>query len=175
MAKKRLSMRKVREVLRLKHSGLSIRAIARACSIGKETVREYLCRASEAGLSWPLSEELSDEALEQQLFTSVIKIYGKRSCPNWALIHQELRRKGVTRKLLWTEYKEGNSDYYGYSQFCELYSQWAKKLFPSMRIAHKAGEKLFIDYAGLTMVYTDPSSGDEKEEGVYFCSDMGSQ
>jgi len=92
MAKKRLSMRKVREVLRLKHSGLSIRSIARACSIGKETVREYLCRASEAGLSWSLSEELDDEALEQRLFPSVIKIYGKRSCPNWALIHKELRQ-----------------------------------------------------------------------------------
>jgi len=142
MAKKRLSMRKVREVLRLKHLGLSIRAIARACSIGKETVREYLCRASEGGLCWPLPEELDDEALEQQLFPSVIKIYGKRSCPNWELIHQELRKKGVTRKLLWTEYKEENSDYYGYSQFCELYSQWVKKLIPSMRITHKAAREV---------------------------------
>ncbi|UCC38784.1 MAG: hypothetical protein JSV96_13305 [Candidatus Aminicenantes bacterium] len=78
MAKKRLSMRKIREVLRLKHSGLSIRALARACSIGRETVREYLRRASEAGLNWPLPDELSDESLEQPLFPSVIKIYGQR-------------------------------------------------------------------------------------------------
>jgi len=99
MAKKRLSMRKTREVLRLRHSGLSIRAIARACSIGRETVREYLYRASEAGLSWPLPHELSDKALEQQLFPSVIKIYGQRSRPDWVLIHQELRKKGVTRRL----------------------------------------------------------------------------
>jgi len=82
MAKKRLSMRKIREVLRLNHSRLSIRAIARACSIGRGTVREYLCRASEAGINWPLSEELSDEALEQELFPSIIKLYGQRSCPN---------------------------------------------------------------------------------------------
>ncbi|MCJ7579329.1 MAG: hypothetical protein MUP98_02215 [Candidatus Aminicenantes bacterium] len=87
-------MQKVRELLRLNHSGLSFRAIARACSIGRESVREYLSRASEAGLSWPLPRELDDEALEQQLFPSVIKIYGKRSYPNWALIHQELRKKG---------------------------------------------------------------------------------
>ena len=167
MAKKRLSMRKVREVLRLNHSGLSIRAIARACSIGRESVREYLCRASEAGLSWPLPEELDDQALEQQLFPSVIKIYGKRSCPNWALIHKELRRKGVTRRLLWTEYKEEDSGYYGYSQFCELYRRWSKNLNPSMRIPHKAGEKLFVDYAGLTMVYTDPSSGEEKKAYIF--------
>ena len=101
-------MRKVREVLRLNHSGLSVRAIARACSIGRESVREYLCRASEAGLSWPLPEELDDKALEQQLFPSVIKIYGKRSCPNWTLIHEELRRKGVTRRLLWTDLKSNH-------------------------------------------------------------------
>jgi transposase len=157
MAKKRLSMRKVREVLRLNHSGLSIRAIARACSIGREAVREYLCRASEAGLSWPLPDGLSDQALEQHLFPSVIKIYGKRSCPNWALIHQDLRKKGVTRKLLWREYKEEQKDPYGYSQFCELYRQWAKKLMPSMRMTHKAGEKLFVDYAGLTMAYRTPT------------------
>jgi transposase len=167
MAKKRLSMRKVREVLRLKHSGLSIRAIARACSIGRETVREYLCRASEAGLSWPFHDELSDEELGQRLFPSVIKIYGKRICPNWELIHKELRKKGVTRKLLWTEYKEEDTECYGYSQFCELYSQWAKNLIPSMRIAHKAGERLFVDYAGLTMAYTDPSSGEEKKAYIF--------
>jgi len=167
MAKKRLSMRKIREVLRLKHSGLSIRAIARACSIGRESVREYLCRASETGLSWPHSDELSDEELERQLFPSVIEIYGKRNCPNWALIHKELRKKGVTRQMLWTEYKEETPDHYRYSRFCDLYREWTKNLTPSMRIAHKAGEKLFVDYAGLTMLYRDPSSGEEKKAYIF--------
>ena len=167
MAKKRLSMRKIREVLRLKHSGLSIRAIARACSIGRETVREYLCRASEAGLGWPLSDELSDEELESQLFPSVVKIYGKRNCPNWALVHKELRKKGVTRHLLWTEYKEETPDHYRYSRFCDLYREWTKNLNPSMRIPHKAGERLFVDYAGLTMLYRDPSSGEEKKAYIF--------
>jgi transposase len=167
MAKKRLSMRKIREVFRLRHSGLSIRAIARACSIGRETVREYLYRASEAGLSWPLPHELSDKDLEQQLFPSVIKIYGQRSSPDWVLIHQELRKKGVTRRLLWEEYRQEEKDYYRYSQFCELYRRWAKNLSPSMRLAHKAGEKLFVDYAGLTMCYTDRSTGAEKKAYIF--------
>ncbi len=167
MAKKRLSMRKIREVLRLKHSGLSIRAIARACSIGRETVREYLNRASEAGLSWPLPDELSDKDLEQQLFPAVIKIYGQRSSPDWVLIHQELKKKGVTRRLLWEEYRQEEKDYYRYSQFCELYRRWAKSLSPPMRLPHKAGEKLFVDYAGLTMCYTDRSTGEEKKAYIF--------
>jgi len=105
-------MRKIREVLRLKHSGgLSIRAIARACSVGKETVREYLCRASEAGIGWPLPEGLGDEELEKRLFPSVLKEAGKRT-PDWALVHQELRKKGVTRQLLWTEYKEEDPSFW---------------------------------------------------------------
>ena len=167
MAKKRLSMRKIREVLRLNHSGLSIRAVARACSIGRETVREYLCRASEADLGWPLPDELSDEELERRLFPSVVKIYGKRNCPNWALVHKELRKKGVTRHLLWREYKEETPNHYRYSRFCDLYREWTKNLTPSMRIPHKAGERLFVDYAGLTMCYTDPSSGEVKKAYIF--------
>ncbi|MGB2906057.1 MAG: IS21 family transposase [Candidatus Aminicenantaceae bacterium] len=167
MAKKRLSMRKIREVLRLKHSGLSVRAIGRACSVGRETVREYLCRAQEAGIGWPLPEGLDDEELERRLFSAVLKRSDKRSCPNWALVHQELRKKGVTRQLLWTEYKEEAPDFLGYSQFCELYRRWGKQLHPTMRVVHKAGEKLFVDFAGLTMAYTDPSNGEVKKAYVF--------
>jgi transposase len=168
MARKRLSMRKIKEVLRLKHAGgLSTRAIARACSIGKETVREYLCRASEAGIGWPLPEGLDDEELERRLFSSVLKCTDKRRCPNWALVHQELRKKGVTRRLLWQEFKEEDPDFLGYSQFCELFRRWGKELHPSMRVPHKAGEKLYVDFAGLTMSYTEPSSGEVKKAHVF--------
>ena len=168
MARKRLSMRKIKEVLRLKHAGgLSTRAIARACSIGKETVREYLCRASEAGIGWPLPEGLDDEELERRLFSSVLKCTDKRRCPNWALVHQELRKKGVTRQLLWQEFKEEDPDFLGYSQFCELFRRWGKQLHPSMRVPHKAGEKLYVDFAGLTMSYTEPSSGEVKKAHVF--------
>jgi len=101
------------------------------------------------------------------LFPSVMKL-GKRSThPNWALIHKDLRRKGVTRKLLWIEYKEEDPDFYSYSQFCEFYNRWSGKLNPMMRINHKAGEKLFVDYAGLTMVYTNALTGEEKKAYVF--------
>ena len=160
-------MRKIREVLRLKHAGLSTRAIARACSIGRETAREYLCRASEAGIGWPLPEGLDEEELEERLFPSVLKISGKMNSPNWIMVHKELRKKGVTRQLLWTEYREEDPDFLGYSQFCELYHRWSRQLDPMMRIPHKAGEKLYVDFAGLTMSYTNPSNGEVKKAYVF--------
>jgi transposase len=168
MAQKRLSMRKIQEILRLKHeAGLSNRAIARACSISKETVKEYLAKASEAGLGWPLNEEMSEEALESLLYPPLIQVEGRRPVPDWAEVHQELKRKGVTRRLLWLEYKENESESLGYSQFCELYKRWAKTLDPVMRLAHKAGEKLFIDYAGLTIPYVNQTTGEQKKADVF--------
>jgi hypothetical protein len=100
MARTRLSMQKIREALRLKASGLSYRAIARVCLIGKETVREYLGRAAEAGLSWPLPEGISEEELERRLFPDALDTSRKEAEPDWALVHRELRKKGVTRELL---------------------------------------------------------------------------
>lgn len=107
MARKRLSMRKIKDVLRLKAGGLSHRAIARSCLIGKETVREYLVRAAEAGVSWPLPEGLGEEELEHRLFPHELKSFRKAAEPDWSKVHQELRKKGVTRQLLWKEYREG--------------------------------------------------------------------
>ena len=169
MARKRLFMRKIKEILRLRwDSGLSIRGIAKSCSVGRETVREYLRRASEAGLSWPLPDGMSDTDLEYQLFPSVgILTYRERKPPDWAKIYQELTRKGVTRKLLWREYCEGEENSYSYSQFCELYSHWAKHLNPVLRLHHKGGEKAFIDYAGLTIPYRDAKTGDQHQAQVF--------
>jgi transposase len=168
MAQKRLSMRKIQEILRLKHeAGLSNRAIARACSISKETVKEYLAKASEAGLGWPLNEEMSEEALESLLYPPLIQVEGRRPVPDWAEVHQELKRKGVTRRLLWLEYKENESESLGYSQFCELYKRWAKTLDPVMRLAHKAGEKLFVDSAGLTIPYVNQTTGEQQKADVF--------
>jgi len=92
-------MRKIKEVLRLKQAGLSNRAIGRACAIGKETVREYLRRATEAGVGWPLPEGLTEEELDRKLFPHEIRLGGQRREPDWAEIHRELRKKGVTRRL----------------------------------------------------------------------------
>jgi len=169
MARKRLSMRKIKEALRLKAAGLSCRAIARSCLIGKETVREYLGRAAEAGLSWPLPEGLSEEELESRLFPLGPDTSRKEAAaePDWALIHSELRKKGVTRQLLWEEYRLGVPQGYSYSQYCERYRRWTKILNPVLRMPHKAGEKMFVDYAGVTVPYTNHETGDDREAQVF--------
>jgi len=142
-------MRKIREVLRLKwECGLPNRAIARSCSISHSTVGEYIQRATAAGLSWPLPADLDEDTLFRRLFPAPSEPAARTiPCPDWSVIHTDLRRKGVTLRLLWVEYREAHPDGFGYSQFCELYRRWAKRLKPSMRQTHKAGEKLFVDYA----------------------------
>ena len=141
MAAKRLPMRKLREVLRLKHErGLSHRAIARACGIGAATVASYVGRARRTGLHWPLPEDLDDTGLEARMFPAP-EAGRERIPPELTWIHQELKRTGVTLHLLWEEYLACQPDGYRYSQFCDLYRRWAKKLKPSMRQPHRAGEK----------------------------------
>ena len=174
MAQRRLSMRKIREILRLKHeAGLSNRAIARACSIGKETVREYLGRAAEAGLNWPLGDGFSEETIERLLYPPAIQAQEESRVPDWAEIDRELRKKGVTRRLLWMEYKEAEPRPLSYSQFCDLYDRWAKSLDPVMRMTHKAGEKLFIDYAGLRIPYVCRMTGEPGEASVFVATFVG--
>lgn len=169
MTQERLTMRKIREVLRLKwECGLKNRAIARSCSISHSTVSEYLQRAKAAGLSWPLPADLDEDALFLLLFPTPSHPNSKIiPCPDWSLIHTELRRKSVTLRLLWVEYREAHPDGYGYSQFCELYRQWAKRLKPSMRLSHKGGEKLFVDYAGQTVPIVDPHSGEVRQAQIF--------
>jgi transposase len=169
MAQERLTMRKVAEVLRLKwECRLSNRAIARSCSISHSTVAEYLRRAQEAGLIWPLPADLTEDTLYELLFPRPPQSSARiTSCPDWSVIHSELRKKGVTLRLLWVEYREAHPEGYGYSQFCALYREWAKHLKPSMRLSHKGGEKLFVDYAGQTVPIVDPNSGEVREAQIF--------
>jgi len=162
-------MRKIREVLRLKlDCGLSKRAIARSCNIAHSTVREYLGRAETAGLSWPLPDDLDDEALSKLLFPTPAQTSSRIiPCPDWSVIHTELRKKSVTLRLLWVEYREEHPDGYGYSQFCEHYRCWAKQLKPSMRLSHKGGEKAFVDYAGQTVPVVDPETGEVRQAQIF--------
>lgn len=155
-------MRKIREVLRLKHAhNCSERAIAASCSIGRTTVAEYLRRAAGAGLTWPLPEDLDDAQLEQLLFPPIPKAgEDLRPLPDWEYIHKELRRKGVTRFLLWQEYKADHPAGIQYSQFCDRYLRWQGRQDPVMRQVHTAGEKLFIDYAGHKVGITDRATGE---------------
>ena len=162
MATKRLPMRHIREILRLKYEQqLSHRGIAGACGVSLGTVSEYLGRARRAGLGWPLPEDLDDRALEAQLFPPVASASGERVRPDLEHVHQELKRVGVTLHLLWEEYRGAHPDGYGYSRFCEIYRGWAKKLKPSMRQAHRAGEKVFIDFSGKRPHWRNPQTGDE--------------
>jgi transposase len=169
MSQVRLSMRKIEEILRLKfEAGLSHRAIAQSCAVSPSTVSEYITHAQAAGLSWPLPEGLSAERLDALLFPQRAPAPGRRiPAPDWAELHKELRRKSVTLSLLWGEYRQAHPEGYGYSQFCHHYRQWAKQLKPMMRQKHKAGEKLFIDYAGQTVPVVEPQTGEIRQAQIF--------
>lgn len=169
MAQERLTMRKIAEVLRLKwECGLSNRATARSCSISHSTVAEYLRRAQEAGLRWPLPADMGEDSLYELLFPKTPQSSTRViPCPDWSVVHTELRKKAVTLRLLWVEYREAHPDGYGYSQFCTLYREWAKHLKPSMRLSHKGGEKVFVDYAGQTILIFNPHTGEVHEAEIF--------
>jgi transposase len=154
-------MRKITEVLRLKwDQQLSNRQIAQSCSLSHSTVGEYLLRAQQAGLSWPLSADLHETAIERLLFCATTKSSSdRRKMPAMYDLYQQLHKKRVTLQLLWQEYKEVNPDGYQYSQFCRLYRQWVQTLDVCLRQEYRAGEKLFVDYAGQTIPIQDPLTG----------------
>ena len=174
MAARRLSMRKIKEVLRLHNDvGLSARQIAKSCAIARSTVEEYLHRAQRAGLTWPLSSELDDAQLENLLFPPTPPIASeKRHMPPMDYLYQELKKKGVTLQLLWCEYKQANPEGYQYSQFCKLYQSWVDKLDVCLRQQYRAGEKLFVDYAGQTIPVQNPLIG-QIQEAYLFVATLG--
>ena len=175
MPAKRLSMRKIKEVLRLKFElQLKNREIARSCSIPHSSVANYLRRAGAAGLTWPLPPELDDAALEQRLLGETVRPAARDIAPpNFASIHQELcHHRHMTLQLLWQEYKQDHPDGYQYSRFCELYHRWARQLDLVLRQEHRAGEKLFVDHAGQTVPIVDPHTG-QSQEAVIFVAVLG--
>jgi transposase len=163
-------MRKIKEVLRLKFElGLGNRQIARSCSINHSTVADYLRRAVAAGLDrWPLPADVDETALEARLFPARSTLAAVRPMPDWATIHDELRRnKHVTLQLLWQEHKQSNPEGHSYSRFCELYQQWSGKLDVVLRQEHRAGEKLFVDYAGAKVPIVDAKTGTIQEASIF--------
>jgi len=159
-------MRKIKEILRLKYGcGLSHRDIAQSCRMAQSTVTLYLQRAKDAGLTWPLGEELTEEDLNIRLFPSRPEPFVRlpaKPLPDFARVHEELRthqKVNLTLDLIWREYKEQYPDGYSYSQFCERYRGWRSRLDLSMRQSHKAGEKVFVDYGeGLCLIH--PTTGE---------------
>lgn len=171
----RLSMRRIRDVLRLKYEqGLSERAIASALGISNGVVNGYLKRARFAGLTWPVPLTLDDDSLELLLFPAPkpASQSDHRPVPDWGQVEKELRRRSVTRLLLWEEYRTGNPDAFGYTWFCTSFEAWKGSVRPSMRQTHSGGEKVFVDFAGDSFDIFDPLTG-EAQPMKLFVAAMG--
>jgi transposase len=166
----RVSMRYMREILRLGSAGISKHEIARRTGLAPSTVRETLKRFEVAGLVWPLPDDVMDATLEAKLYKNAGTKQGHRRQvePDWAVIHRELKRKHVTLSILWDEYIERHPDGYRYSRFCDLYRSFEGKLSVTMRQAHPGGEKLFVDYAGdRAPVVIDRLTGEIREAWIF--------
>jgi transposase len=176
MPQEGLSMRKIREVLRLRDLGLLQHEIARSCSISQPTVNRYLQRASAAGLSWPLPEDCDDRRLDELLFRAGPERgspHVHRASVDFAEIHRQRQsNKYVSLQLLWEEYHQSQPEGYRYSQFCELYRQWRRKQDVALRQEHRAGEKMFVDWAGGTIPIYDRESG-KAEPASLFVAALG--
>jgi len=171
MPTERLSVRRIRDLLRLKYAQrLSERAIALSLGLGKSTVGGYLARAGQAALSWPLPSELDDDSLGLLLFPSpTMASRLNRSVPDWAVMDVQLRRPGVTRALLWEEYRASAPDGFGHAWFYEHFDAWKGRVCPTSHLwcacsatrqTHVGGEKVFVDFAGDTINVIDPATGE---------------
>lgn len=163
-------MRKIKDILRLHHEArLSNRAIAKAMNIGYGTVVDYLKRAQQAEVGWPLPVEMQERDLGRLLFPTQPATGQRRFAePDYPNVHQELKGKGVTKQLLWQEYRQQHpDDGYSYAQFCHRYLEWLGCQRRSMRQVHRAGEKLFVDYCGPTMPVVNPDSGEVRTAQIF--------
>ena len=162
MAQRKLSMRKIREALRLHYdAGLGVRAVSRSLKASPSTVREYLVRAKLQGLTWPLAAESL-----RRLYPTLAQSSRTLPPPDWSKVHRELRRKGVTLALLWEEYKTVHPQGMQYGWFCARYRAWSAKVDVVMRQEHRAGEKMFVDYAGHTVGVVNRDTGELREAQV---------
>jgi transposase len=168
-AKRELSMRQLRHLLRLHHGGVSAREMGRRLGVARSTIQDNLKRAAAAGLAWPLADDVTDEVLEQRVFGRAGAATGqrRRAEPDWAALARELKRPGVTMMILWEEYREINQSGYGYSRFCDLLRGFERRLNPVMRQHHVAGDKAFVDYSGKRIGIADPETGEIREAEIF--------
>lgn len=168
-AKRGLTMRQLRQMLRLLHDGVSAREVGRQLGVARSTVQDNLERAKKAGLAWPLAPDLTDDVLEQRLFSKAGYIPGvrRRPEPDWATLAREMKRPGVNLQVLWEEYRDIHRDGYGYSRFCDLFREFERRLSPVMRQHHVAGDKLFVDYSGKKVGIVDPATGVVREAEIF--------
>lgn len=169
-------MRKIQEIMR-QHFELhrSNREIGRSLNISAGTVSNYICRAKSAGIEWPAASKFTELELTNKLFMPAQNQKQKRVMPDWEWVHAELRKKGMTLMLLWREYRETQPDGVAYSRFCLHYQRYVKQITPVMRQVHKAGEKAFVDYAGMSVPWLDPTTGEIHDAQVFVGSLGASQ
>lgn len=160
-------MRKIREVLRFAHAGLSARQIAASVGIARSSVAECLRRAEAAGVTWPLPDDIDEGTLSRRLYPPAKPSKFERPLIDFAMVQRELRRRDMTLYLLWQEYKERNPEGYQYSRYCDLYRAWLGKVDVVMRQEHRAGEKLFVDYAGQTAAIVDRRTGEVRQAQIF--------
>ena len=157
-------MTNYREILRLSSLQYSQRTIESMAYCSRHTVRDVLQAASERGVSWPLPDDITNAELEQLLFPNKHKASSQYAEPDYPYIHRELARSGVTLTLLWEEYcakchKTGQKPYMS-TQFGERYRRWARITKATMRIQHKPGDAMQVDWAGDTIPIQDPVTGE---------------
>ncbi len=168
MAGKGISMRKTKEILRLKFvNQLSFRQIARACQLSKTTAKEYVERAEKVGLTIEKIQTLSEDEIEKLLFPESGATPSSRPLPDWEEVHLELKKKGVTLQGLWEEYREQHPDGLSYSRFHELYQKYSNTVDAVMRQTHRGGEKLFVDYSGKTIEIVDSTTGEIQQAEIF--------
>jgi hypothetical protein len=160
-AKRELTMRQIRQMLRLARDGVSAREIGRTLGVARSTIQDNLKRAAVAGLAWPLAGDLTDAVLEQRLFAyaGVKRGFRRRAEPDWGSLACELKRPGVNLMVLWEEYRAVDPAGYGYSRFCDLFREFERRLSPTMRQDHPAGDKVFVDYSGKKIMIVDRAPG----------------
>ena len=164
MARRPVSMHKTKEILRLKYElGLTNRQIAASLNLSHTCVDQHLHQAQQAGIGWPLPADLDDAQLRQRLrATEPLPPEPKRYLPPMVEVHRELQRKGVTLQLVWEEYRRVHPDGYAYTQFWEYYRRFCSQLEPALRQHHPAGERMFVDWAGLTIPLVNPQTGQSR-------------
>ena len=171
MPQRRMSMRRIKEVLRLDWiGGLSQREIARSVRMSKTGVANVVCRAKAAGLDWQRASGMTDDELEALLYPEPQGVPGgRRAAPDWEEVYRELtQHRHVTLQLLWEEYRAGaTGPTYSYSRYCELYQRWKRRLNVTMRQSWRAGERLFVDYAGDTVAIVDRKTGEVREAQLF--------
>lgn len=164
-------MRKIREILRLRYEGgLSIRQINASTKVSVRTISKLLSKAE--GLDWPLDPALDDTQLAERFYPQAdTRVSNRFEVPDWGVVHQELKRKGTTKLLLWEEYTERYPNRcYSYSQFCDRYRHWRGLQKRSMRQSHTAGDKCFVDYCGQTVPIVDPDTGEARDAQIFVAS-----